>query len=95
MAVYNDTTWTDWAKQWLSGKYCSVARADAAAGAAEAAEAEAAARAAEAARAGYAAAAYAEAAAEAARAGYAAAAEGVTSKTLDFIAIAHKAVDDG
>jgi hypothetical protein len=92
MAVYNDTTWTDWAKQWLSGKGRS---ADAAAGAAEAAEAEAAARAAKAARAGYAAAAYAEAAAEAARAGYAAAAEGVTSKTLDFIAIAHKAVDDG
>ena len=69
MAVYNDTTWTDWAKQWLSGKGRS---ADAAAGAAEAAEAEA------------------ETAA-AARA----AAEVAASKTLDFIAIAHKAVDDG
>ena len=79
MAVYKDQTWTDWANNWLSGKDRSAATAAVAARAAEAATA-----AARAATAAYGAEAAAEVAARAA-----------ASKTLDLIAIAHKAVDDG
>jgi hypothetical protein len=93
MAVYKDQTWTDWANNWLSGKDRSAATAVVAAEAAEAAAVVAVA--AYAAAAAEAAAAAAVVTAYGAEAAAVVAAEVAASKTLDLIAIAHKAVDDG